>query len=345
MGLRDIVGQDRAVRMLLRALERGRTPSSYVFAGEPGIGKKLTALNLAKALNCIADRRDIPHGGGRDSCDACISCNKIDRSVHPDVTVISPDSGQIKIEMIREIDDILSYKPYEGTHKVIVVDEAETMNQFAANAFLKTLEEPPNHSLIILITSNPERLPDTILSRCSRINFVPLALHACKEVIRKSIRSDRDEKDPRMKPAVQRNLNDADIEMLARLCMGRPGIAVSEDLLEQRNRSLALFKTIGQPGRDAWSSREDMEQWFEYALTLMRDMAVLRTRQGERRLINPDIKEDLIEASGAADLKGIIDMYQQVLAVRKYLRFNLNKSLTWNYVGSLLRKGMGRRDA
>ena len=103
--------------------------------------------------------------------------------MHPDLLVISPEGGQIRIEEIRSINDTLSLKPFEGRWKVVVVDEASTMNPYAANAFLKTLEEPPKDSLIILVSSNPERLPDTIRSRCSRVNFTPLSYEACKKVI------------------------------------------------------------------------------------------------------------------------------------------------------------------
>ena len=97
MALKDVIGQDTAVSILLRTIRRDRISSSYLFAGESGIGKKFTALNLAKALNCQAAAE-----GSRpaDACDECPSCRKIDAGIHPDVLFISPESGQIRIEEI-----------------------------------------------------------------------------------------------------------------------------------------------------------------------------------------------------------------------------------------------------
>ena len=118
-----------------------------------------------------------------DACDECPSCRKIDKGIHPDFLLISPDSGQIRIDEIRAIDDALSLKAFEGRYKIVIVDDADTMNQYAANAFLKTLEEPPEDSLLVLISSNPDHLPDTIKSRCSRLNFTPLSDEACAKVI------------------------------------------------------------------------------------------------------------------------------------------------------------------
>ncbi|MBS1113480.1 MAG: polymerase subunit gamma and tau, partial [Nitrospirae bacterium] len=180
MSFRDIIGQDRAVRILLKTIERARIPSSYLFAGESGIGKKLTAINLAKALNCLQPRTHVSRLTTYDCCDACSSCKKIDANIHPDFTLILPENGQIRIEEIRAIDSTLSLKAFEGTYKTVIIDDADTLNQSAANAFLKTLEEPPADSLIVLISSNPDRLPDTIRSRCSRINFMPLPPKACE---------------------------------------------------------------------------------------------------------------------------------------------------------------------
>ena len=157
MSFKDVIGQDKAVGILLRTIQRGRVPSSYIFAGESGIGKKLAALNLAKALNCVGKERSpenmgllddaASQSGGPDSeidaCDQCSSCLKIDKGIHPDFLMIAPESGQIRIEEIRAIDEALSLKAFEGRYKVVIVDDADTMNQYAANAFLKTLEEPP----------------------------------------------------------------------------------------------------------------------------------------------------------------------------------------------------------
>jgi DNA polymerase III subunit delta' len=342
MALRDIIGQDRAIRILLKTIERDRIPSSYLFAGESGIGKKLTAINLAKVLNCLTSQAHDSRLTTYDCCDACSSCKKIDSNIHPDFTFIAPENGQIRIEEIRAINDILSFKAFEGRYKIVIVDDADTLNQFSANAFLKTLEEPPAHSLIVLISSNPDRLPDTIRSRCSRINFMPLPQNACEEVIRRGFSQVSRGKGHKSGEASRLAVRDLHLSTMVQLSMGQPGKALSEDLIEQRARFLALLKDMLHMEKDSWASREDMEKWFDHVLILLRDMAVMKITRNETQLINSDLKEYIDTVSNAMDIKGIIEQFQRLNALKRHLHFNLNKSLTWNYTGSLLRKDMDR---
>ena len=342
MAFRDIIGQDRAVNILLRTIQRDRLSSSYLFAGESGIGKKFTAINLAKAVNCLKTTPTLalpPRGGGvgggdsellnqTDCCDECSSCKKIDAGVHPDFLLISPEGGQIRIEEIRAINNILSFKPFEGRNKVVIADEADTMNPFAANAFLKTLEEPPKDSLIILISSNPDRLPDTIRSRCSKVNFTPLSHEACRKVI-ETVRSQK-----------SKDSKDSRLSTLVRLSMGRPGLAASGDLIEERAWFIKLLKGMLNAEKDGWTSKEEMERWFDLLLILFRDMAIIKITQDETNLIHIDLKDYLNKLSSSIDLKVIIENYQRLITLKEYFNFNLNRSLTWNYTGSLLRKTM-----
>jgi DNA polymerase III subunit delta' len=347
MAFKDIIGQNKAISILLRTIHRGRVPSSYLFAGESGIGKKLTAINLAKALNCLSGPQSREHEG-IDACDNCSSCKKITAGTHPDFLFISPESDQIKIEEIRAIDDVLSMKAFEGKCKTVILDNADTLNQSAANAFLKTLEEPPGDSLIILISSNPERLPDTIRSRCSRINFAPLSLEACEEVIKQVTlatseisgqKTGKSLKSKDCKPAMKLP-DDTQLATLIRLSMGRPGEAISGDLIEDRAWSINLLKAMLSADKDNWASKEDMKKWFDFVLILLRDMAVMKICGDETLLINLDLKEYIKRLSSPMDLKVIIECYQRLNSLKGYFFYNLNKSLTWNLTGSLLRKEM-----
>ncbi len=342
MAFKDIIGQDKSINILLRTIQRGRLPSSYLFAGESGIGKKFTAINLAKAVNCLTPPSPPLTKGGNggviDSCDECSSCKKIDAGVHPDFLLISPEGGQIRIEEIRAIDDILSFKPFEGRNKVVIVDEADTMNPFAANAFLKTLEEPPKDSLIILISSNPERLPDTIRSRCSKINFTPLSHEACRKVI-KTVRSQKSIVETNSQES--KDSKDSRLSTLVRLSMGRPGLAAAGDLIEDRAWFIKLLKEMLNKEKNGWTSKEEMEKWFDLLLILFRDMAIIKIAQDETNLVNIDLKDYLNKLSSSMDLKVIIENYQRLNTLKGYFNFNLNRSLTWNYTGSLLRKTIG----
>ncbi len=345
MAFRDIIGQDRAIRILIGTLRRGRMPSSYLFAGESGIGKKLTAITLAKTLNCIALDMNGSASATIDCCDACPSCKKIDTQVHPDFRVIYPENGLIRIEEIRAIEDILSFKAFEGKMKTVIVDEAETMNQFAANAFLKTLEEPPEHSLIVLVTSNPDRLPDTIRSRCSRINFTPLPCAECEDVIRQSMDLKPAEKGRRHPVHAQHEISESHLKTLARLAMGKPGDALSEDLVEQRTMFISMLRDMIDMGKDRWASREEMEKWFDMMLILIRDVAVMKITRDAQQLINADREEVIAGLGDGMELKGIIELYQRLITLKRQIYFNLNKSLTWNYTGSVVRQWIGELHA
>jgi DNA polymerase III subunit delta' len=372
VALVNVIGQEKAVNILLRTLQRERIPSSYLFAGESGIGKKFTAVNLAKALNCLKDsnalsvmRNEIKdknssqithHASLIDCCDECSSCKKIDAGVHPDFLFLEPESGQIRIEEIRAIDDTLSLKPFEGRWKIVIVDEAHMMNSYAANAFLKTLEEPPRESLIILISSNADRLPDTIRSRCSRLNFTPLNNEACEKVIRK-VRSQQSNSasphftSPLNKAGSKRGYgkisqkttaknpepDDSLLTTLVRLSMGRPGFAISGDLIGERKWFLDLLQEMMRAEKDGWTSKEEIERWFDLIVLLLRDMAVMQITGDAKNLINIDLQDYIKKFSSTTDLRGIIDNYRKLNTLRGYLNFNLNKSLTWNYTGSLLR--------
>jgi len=318
MSLAEIIGQKKAIGTLTGILEQKRLASSYIFSGESGIGKKLTAVNFAKALNCLSA------GSGPDSpidaCDHCESCLKINSGSHPDLLLISPEDRQIKIDEIRLIDDALSFRPFEGRKKIVIVDDADTMNISAANAFLKTLEEPPEDSVIILISSRTDRLPATIRSRCSRVNFVTLSLGACKQVLRGKVA-------------------DEELEALARLSLGKPGLALLSDIKEEVTWFSGLLKAMLNAEKDSWASREEMDRWFEYVLTMMRDAAVFRITGETSQLINADLREYACKLGNSTDLQVIIDMYKELSLVKGLLMFNLNKSITWNYTASVLRKG------
>jgi DNA polymerase-3 subunit delta' len=342
MALKNIIGQEKAAAMLLAIIERRRLASSYLFAGETGIGKKTTALNFAKALNCMnaamrnekagvtesADEGNshltpyssglTTHGLPFDACDACDSCAKISAGIHPDIVIVAPEERQIRIDEIRMIDEALSFRPFEGRKKVVIVDDAEMMNIAAANAFLKTLEEPPEESVIVLVSSRPDLLLPTIRSRCSRINFSPLSSEACRRVL-------------------EGKIPEENIEVAARLSGGRPGLALAADLQEEKQWFFGLLESMLHAEKDGWASREDMELWFDHSLALLRDMAVLKISD-KRALITPDRSEQLSKLSKSAGLEGIIDLYRELNRLKGLLMYNLNKSVTWNYTASLLRK-------
>jgi DNA polymerase-3 subunit delta' len=179
--IRTIVGHSEAVAALNRSLVEDRIAHAYLFTGPPGIGKAALALELARSLNC---REPEP------PCGVCSTCRRIGNGIYPDVEQIRPgglcdesdhdhstDAGRdIRICQVRRAERVLGIAPYEGRRRVLLVDPADTLNAQAADAFLKTLEEPPNGSVLILITAHEEGLAETIRSRCRRVPLRPLSI-------------------------------------------------------------------------------------------------------------------------------------------------------------------------
>ncbi|MEN6321730.1 MAG: DNA polymerase III subunit delta' [Syntrophaceae bacterium] len=168
MSFKDIYGHEKQISVLKTALARDRIPHAYLFYGMDGIGKRTTAEVFAKALNCISGKDIL------DACDACPSCLKIDHRNHPDVITIQAEGQFIKVKEIREIQEQMKFRPFEGGKRIIIIRDADRMNIVSANALLKTLEEPSASNILILITSRPYMLPMTILSRCQHLRFNPL---------------------------------------------------------------------------------------------------------------------------------------------------------------------------
>lgn len=161
------------MQLLQRSLTRGRLAHAYLFTGHQLDGLETLARTLAKTLNCQNPVRLAPEAPATDCCDACLTCRKIDGENHGDVHWVRPESRSrvITIEQIRELSREIHLKPNEAEFKVAVVVAADRLNPQAANAFLKTLEEPPPRSVLILLTTDASRLLETILSRCLRLSF------------------------------------------------------------------------------------------------------------------------------------------------------------------------------
>jgi len=208
-----ILGHDDVVTRVRESFARGRLPHACLFVGPEGIGKELFARELAKALLCARD--------DGEACDQCPACHKVEAANHPDVTFLrrieNTKKGarrtQILIDQVREqVQEPIALKPYEGRYKVFAVADAERMSEGAQNCLLKTLEEPPPHSLLILLATRLEPFLDTVVSRCQVVRFRPLAVDLVERIL-----IDTHEMDPAM------------AAVLARLSEGSPGRALNYD--------------------------------------------------------------------------------------------------------------------
>lgn len=172
----QVVGQTKAVSLLQRSLERGAIAHAYLLVGPPRVGKMTLAVNLAQAVNC---------GAAEPPCGECVSCQKIASAKHPDVQTIglvlngnsaeAKSRVEISIDQVREVQHSANLPPFEGRCKVFIIDGAELLSDEAANCLLKTLEEPVGRVIFVLLTTNDRLLPATVVSRCQRLELLPLA--------------------------------------------------------------------------------------------------------------------------------------------------------------------------
>lgn len=264
----EIYGHEKETGRLRAAIVANRVAHAYLFSGHDGIGKRLIAVTLAKALNCA----NIDANG--NPCGTCPDCRMAEAGTHPNIIQIKPvdkdgepdADGTIKIAQVRELQDALRYKA-EGGKKAAIVEGADRMAMPAANAFLKTLEEPPASSVIILIASKTAELPATVISRCQRISFRPLPTAAVRDYLIEKKGAAPDE-----------------AEAASRLSEGSIATAVrclESGFLEKRNETLSGFlalrpnDTIGiLKLAEELSKRDDLEELLEYLKTMLRDSVV-----------------------------------------------------------------------
>jgi DNA polymerase-3 subunit delta' len=171
MAFKNFPKQTQGVQLLQRSMARGRLGHAYLFTGDQLDDLELLARTLAKTLNCQHPVKT--DGVATDCCDECLSCRKIDSETHADIHWARPESKSrvVTVEQMRDLMQQIQLKPTEAEFKVAVIAGADRLNAQAANAFLKTLEEPPSNSVLILLSIEPSRILETILSRCLRLNF------------------------------------------------------------------------------------------------------------------------------------------------------------------------------
>ena len=173
MGFSHLAEHQQVVTLLQRSLDRGRLGHAYLISSSRLEPAEKLARTLAKTLNCQSPPQRSPHGIPLDSCDQCRACTRIDSNLHADVHWLRPESKSriLTIDQIRELEHALRMKPMEGLYKVAVVVAADRMTDQAANAFLKTLEEPPSQSVMLLLSTEPRQVLETVVSRCLRVNL------------------------------------------------------------------------------------------------------------------------------------------------------------------------------
>ncbi len=320
-----MIGQDLAADVLKRAVRSGKITHAYLFTGPEGVGKTTGALAFAAALNCESPT---PEG---DACGTCISCHMVDSMGHPDVEIIRPAGAVTKIDQMREMRRSTQYAPIKGRFRVVIVEQADTMNDDSSNSILKTLEEPPEYLILILLSRNPSLLLQTIRSRCMRLRFANVAADVVTRALIERYQAREDQ-----------------AEFLAAYSEGRPGIAVgllsNEAFAEFRSRVIELASRIRQnklpaalrvseefqklttgDKEDNQGKRVAIRMAIDSLILIYRDLLSLVISRDSAQLINSDIRDTL--ASLPADSESISHGIDTLLWARRALEGNANIQL------------------
>lgn len=309
---------------LQTAIRVGRQAHAYLFLGPDGVGKASTARALAAALNCASPLED------GDACGACPSCLRLAAGSHPDYLEIKPTSEgrhpQIKIEQIREFRRVTAYPPMGGGWRVVLIKPAEALNDAAANALLKTLEEPPPQHLLVLTAGVEADLFPTIVSRCQKLAFTPLPAPLVEqELVKKGLPQDQ-------------------AALLTALSGGSLGQALAlepQELLRQRDQVLGdLHKLPTEPVGTIleWAQRlakhaGEVDKFLVMAQLWYRDLLILHFGGARNLLAHRDRLSVLEREQQEGPASAWFAKFQALGAAQRHLRANLNPELTLDVLG------------
>jgi DNA polymerase-3 subunit delta' len=317
--MRGVIGQRALLARLGARASRGEVSHGYGLFGPRSIGKRTVAIRLAQTLNCLDPKR--PSGG----CGTCSNCVKIERGIHPDVRVVERDVAnktKIEIEVIRDMQRDLALRPLEGRTRVVIIDDAADLSDVAQDALLKTLEEPPKHAVLLLITLSPESLFETVRSRLQPLQLRSVAASEIAAGLR------------------ERGIKDADA--IAATAAGHPGMAIrlASDEGGERTTRRAMekefFELVGSrlTERFAWAAaladESDMrkraqaiETRFDHWIELLRDAAVA-ARGLEGSPLRPDRAAETRRVAAKTDARDLVDAGLLVQKLRRDLFWNAN---------------------
>lgn len=316
MSFQDVIGHERPIKLLRRAIEQEKVVHSYLFAGNEGIGKRWVALQFAKALNCL-------EGGGKNgnACDHCLSCKKIDHRLHPDVMLIEPEGQTLKVDQVREMQRDLAFRPYEGKRRVCILTAADRMAPNMSNTLLKTLEEPPLHTVIILLANNPRLMLPTILSRCQLIRFNPLPSPSVSGWLMK-----------------EKGMEEKEAHLLASLSEGSPGKAleIQEEIGQIPRKELlqnwAGLTFLSIEKMEGWieslpSQRENLLLILEVVKTLLRDLIVAKISKEDSMLIHSDLSDEIEAVASQWNLPSLLNRMEILHQTSQSIKGNANTRL------------------
>ena len=307
MSFKDVIGHKKPIELLRRAIINDRVYHSYLFLGNEGIGRRYVALQFAKVLNCLERK-----GDEADACNQCLSCKKIDDALHPDVLFLEPEgpSQLILKPAIMQLQRELAFRPFEGKHRVCILTTADRMAPEMSNTLLKTLEEPPHHTVIILLANSAKAILPTILSRCQQIRFNPLPFLSLTQWLTE-----------------KKGLGEEEAHLLAALSEGSPGKALTlREEIRQIPREEILkgwlgarassFGEIERRIESLPSNWEDLILILEVAKTLLRDLVIFKILGDQAKVIHSDLVHEMEALSSERSFSSLLNQLESIHQTR-----------------------------
>jgi DNA polymerase-3 subunit delta' len=314
MSFAEIIGHQKPLEILRAALANRRLHHAYLFLGPDGVGKRTVARWLAQAIHCGR--------GDNDSCGECANCRRIESGNHPDVRIIGPAAGkkEISIQQIRAVEKELNFRAFSG-RKIAIIDPATLMNLPAQNALLKTLEEPPPDSLLILVASNSGGLLPTLRSRCLCVAFGPLS----RDLIAGYLEA-------------KRAMTPEDARLIAAMSNGSLAMALElggKELIEQRRNWIETmcsltpgnYRSALEAAESLSANREQSLRFLAWVETWYRDLLVYSLTQDARDLMNPDIVDHVQQQAARGNTEKILSALNQAASAAARIQRNLNRRM------------------
>ena len=317
----ELAGQESTVARIKTALANDRVHHALLFCGPDGVGKYLAAQHLAQVFVC----RQVNKAG--EACGECPACYKCHHTSHPDIVELAPnEKNKISVDDIRQASQVLYIQPLEAPFKVLIIRDADTMNPQAQNALLKTLEEPPGNSKIILTSAKPRAFLLTILSRCQRLDFLPVPTEAIQKML-----------------LSQLDLDEATAHLIAALSQGSPARALNTDpdeTVAHRDRvadlDLALSASTPrcaakaiQQASELSSEKDELKNRLQLLGVWLRDQILIASNSENVAIANIDRQKELRELAAERGLYQVLNRAKALeLAQNKLAQpFNLNVGL------------------
>ncbi len=306
----SIVGHKQQKNILLRALNSQHVAHAYLFEGPDGVGKKMVAMDFVCAQLCQS----------KNGCGCCSACLKVESNNHPDIHLLAAEGQALKIDQIRKLQQDLSLRPMEANGKYCLIDGAEHLTTGAANALLKTLEEPQPGTILILLTNQPDKLLTTILSRCQRLSFSRLPKHNLAVILSSKL-----------------ELDETQAKILASLSEGsfKKALGTNRELFLEKRRTLIQSLSALSAGSiiPTFSLADELEKDKEVLPDILdifqaffRDLLLLKHNRPEEELVNLDLI-DCLQRQKNTTTTSLLLKLKALETARFHLQRNVNRRL------------------